>query len=179
MCRRHYRRLIKWSVYANWHVDGFCILPHTSLKHSALHLHVVSGWCSAEATLRPTLRGPDNLLVSFLRLGAPIFCRPKPLTTDLLNLSLSTSVVPIQWKLVWIRPVPKVSAPTQHPDYRPISNSSFARMHARGISSPAVYLPRHSQISSHIWPTGSTTPAIITILHTETPLLVTKPYVIV
>jgi len=31
------------------------------------------------------------------------------------------SFVPVRWKLAWIRPVPKVSTPTQHSDYRPIS----------------------------------------------------------
>ena len=60
----------------------------------------------------------DNLPAWFLRLGAPIFYKP---LTYLFNLSLSNSVVPIQWKLAWIRPIPKVSAPALHSDYRPIS----------------------------------------------------------
>ena len=68
--------------------------------------------------LRPTATGLDGLPAWFLRLGAPIFSRP---LSHLFNYSLSTSTVPHQWKQAWIRPVPKVSDPTQHADFRPIS----------------------------------------------------------
>jgi len=37
------------------------------------------------------------------------------------NLSLGTSIVPSQWKRAWIRPAPKVSAPSQPTEYRPVS----------------------------------------------------------
>jgi len=84
----------------------------------------------------------DNLPVWFLRLGAPIFYKP---LTYLFNLSLSSSVVPVQWKLAWIRPVPKVSAPAQHSDYRPISITTvLTRMLER------LHLPSHSQTASGI-----------------------------
>jgi len=69
-------------------------------------------------TLRPTATGLDGLPAWFLRTGAPIFCQP---LTHLLNLSLSTSTVPRQWKQAWIRPVATVAVPTQHADFRPIS----------------------------------------------------------
>ena len=58
--------------------------------------------------LRPTATDFDDLPAWFLRLGAPIFCRP---LSHLFNFSLSTSTVPHQSKQAWIRPVPKISDP--------------------------------------------------------------------
>jgi len=43
---------------------------------------------------------------------------------DIMNLSLSTSTVPKQWKSASILPVAKVAAPHTPADYRPISNTS-------------------------------------------------------
>ena len=68
--------------------------------------------------LRPTTCGLDQLPAWFLRLGAPVFCKP---LARLFNLSLATSVVPQQWKAAFICPVPKVQVPKDHTDFRPIS----------------------------------------------------------
>jgi len=87
-----------------------------------------------------------SLLGWFLRLGASTFYKP---STYLFNLSLPNSVVPIQWKLAWIRPVPKVSAPAQHSDYRPIDHCSFDS-YPREISGQAVHLFGHCQTSYSI-----------------------------
>jgi hypothetical protein len=43
-------------------------------------------------TLRPTATGLDNILAWFLRIGAQFFTAP---LADLMNLSLSSSVVPL------------------------------------------------------------------------------------
>jgi hypothetical protein len=68
--------------------------------------------------LHSTATGPDNLPAWYLRLAAPIFAKP---LADLLNMSLSSSEVPSQWKQARIHPIPKVSEPMQPADFRPIS----------------------------------------------------------
>ena len=52
--------------------------------------------------LRPTATGLDGLPGWFLRLGAPVFCKP---VAYLFNLSVTTSTAPVQWKQARIRPV--------------------------------------------------------------------------
>jgi len=68
--------------------------------------------------LRPTATGLDALPVWFLKIGAPVFCKP---ITRLYNLPIATSTVPQQWKTASIKPIPKVTTPKQLADYRPIS----------------------------------------------------------
>jgi hypothetical protein len=68
--------------------------------------------------LHPTDTGLDQLPAWFLRIGAPLFYEP---ITRLLNLSLSTSTVPLQWKQAFIRPIAKVSTPSQPTYFRPLS----------------------------------------------------------
>jgi len=65
--------------------------------------------------------GLDNIPAWFLRIGAPFFAAP---LSEIMNLSLSLSVVPKQWKLASILPIPKVTTPHFPSDYRPISNTS-------------------------------------------------------
>lgn len=71
--------------------------------------------------LRHTATGLDKLPACFLRLAAPVLCGP---VADIINLSLSTSTVPNQWKRARIRPVPKTQTPQLAADYRPISVTS-------------------------------------------------------
>jgi hypothetical protein len=66
----------------------------------------------------PYCHRPDQLPAWFLRIGAPLFCE---LITQLFNLSLSTSTVPLPWKQAFIRPIAKVSTPSQPTDFVPIS----------------------------------------------------------
>ena len=94
---------------------------------------------------------------------------------------------PRQWKQAWIRPVSKVTAPTQHSDFRPISITSvltraLERMIVQDLIYPALQNPTtslvfHDQFAFR--PSGSTTAAILTLLHKVTHLLLTNPYVIV
>jgi hypothetical protein len=60
--------------------------------------------------LHLTATGLDELPAWFLRIGAPLFCKP---ITWLFNLSLFTSTVPLQWKQAFIRHIAKVSIPSQ------------------------------------------------------------------
>ena len=55
--------------------------------------------------LRPAVTGLDDLPAWFLKVGAPFFAAP---IADMFNLSLSTSVVPNQWKSASISPLPKI-----------------------------------------------------------------------
>jgi hypothetical protein len=134
--------------------------------------------------LHPTATGLDQLPAWFLRLGAPAFCKP---IAHLFNLSLFTSTVPQQWKQACILPIPKVSAPKAHADFRPISITPvltriMERTVVRRFIYPALLTPPPSLSFSDQFafrPTGSPTAAIISLLHTITNLLTTNPYVIV
>lgn len=128
--------------------------------------------------------GPDLIPAWFLRLGAPLFAKP---IARLFNLSVATSVVPQQWKQACIRPIPKVSSPSQHSDFRPISITPvltriMEKTIVRHFLYPAFLNPMQFEILSDQFafrPTGSTSSAIIYMLHAVTNLLATNPYVIV
>ena len=134
--------------------------------------------------LCPTAMGLDNLPSWFLRLAAPVFSRP---IAELYNLALNTSTVPHQWKRACIRPIQKVPAPKQHADFRPISITPvmtrvMERLIVRQYLYPALLSPPpdlqfNDQFAFR--PTGSTTAAIIYLLHLITNLLSTNLYVIV
>ena len=71
-------------------------------------------------TLPPTATSLDNIPAWFLRIGAPFFSAP---ISAMMNLSLSSSIVPKQWKAASILPIHKVPTPLSPSDYRPISIS--------------------------------------------------------
>ena len=87
----------------------------TSLPHSEL----LSEWEVFRLldTLRPTSTGLDQIPAWFLKIAAPLFCKP---LANLLNLSIATSTVPAQWKAAYIRPASTGSSPHSHADFRPI-----------------------------------------------------------
>ena len=132
--------------------------------------------------LRPTSTGLDDLPSWFLRMAAPMFSRP---LADLFNFSLLTSTVPDQWKQACIRPIQKVSAPKQHAYFHPISvtpvltpimEQLVVRQYLSPLS-PPLALQFTDQFAFR--PTGSTTAAIVTLLHILTDLPTTNQYVIV
>ena len=84
---------------------------------------VVSEWHMFNIlhNLIATATSPDQLPAWFLRLGSTLFYKP---LTLLFNLSISTGVVPHQWKDASISPVPKISSPVSPSDFRPISITS-------------------------------------------------------
>jgi gmma-aminobutyric acid receptor subunit gamma/cGMP-dependent protein kinase 2 len=135
-------------------------------------------------TLRPTATGLDNIPAWFLRIGAPFFAAP---IADLMNISLSTSIVPSQWKMATILPIPKIAAPVSPSDYRPISITPvLSRILERIVVTDFIYPSFHSPPPTISFsdqfafqPTASTTAALIYLLHNITSLLQTNPYVIV
>ena len=97
-----------------------------SVKHTVSNRDVfshISEWRTFNTLdqLRPTSTGPDGIPAWFLHIGAPLFAAP---LSSILNLSLTTSVVPRQWKQTCILPAAKIAAPRTTADYRPISITS-------------------------------------------------------
>ena len=68
--------------------------------------------------LRPTATGLDAVPAWFLRLGAPGFAVP---IAELFNMTITAGIVPKQWKVAVIAPIPKTTKPMKPKDYRPIS----------------------------------------------------------
>lgn len=133
-------------------------------------------------TLRPTATGLDQIPAWFLRLGACIFAAP---LARLFHQSLATGVVPRQWKTAIITPIPKITRPVQPSDYRPISitpvlSRSLERFVVRKFIYPALHKPHLSLDFSDQFafrPTGSTTAAIVALLHSVRSMLVDCDYV--
>jgi len=71
--------------------------------------------------LRQTAAGLDGIPAWFLRLSVPVFAAPM---AQLFNQTLAEGNIPQQWKTAIIKPVPKISEPTQPSDFRPISITS-------------------------------------------------------
>ena len=121
--------------------------------------------------LKPTAMGLDAVPAWFLQMGTPAFAAPLAI---LLYQSMSANVVPQQWKYATITPVPKVTKPTQCSDFRPISVTSVLsrlteRYIVRSFIYPALLLPPPSLCFSDqfaFWPSGSTTAALVALLHT-------------
>ena len=157
------------------------------LKHTTTHyLEFILDWEVFRLldTLRPTATGLDQLPAWFLKLGAPVFHKPLAI---LFNLSIKTSTVPKQWKAAYIHPVPKLSCPYSHCDFRPISIAPvlcrvMEKIIVRRFLYPSFTRPPPTLNFSDQFafrPTGSTTAALIFILHTVTQLLTTHQYVVV
>jgi hypothetical protein len=86
------------STDANYVAPG---IKYTA-NNSSTSTHI-SVWRVFEVLdrLHPTATGLDNIPAWFLRIGAPFFAAP---LADMMNLSLSSSVVPTQWKTASIFP---------------------------------------------------------------------------
>jgi len=110
--------------YANISTDQDYSHPKHRSTCSVENQEFVSEWTVFQMLdkLRPTSTGLDCLRAWFLKLGAPVFCKP---IAYLFNLSITECFVPQQWNTAWISPIPKVPVPKSHPDYRPISISSI------------------------------------------------------
>jgi len=172
--------------YANISTDSMYADPLP--KHSAnpANTDFFSEWSVFQMLdkLHPTATGMDDLPAWFLRLGAAVFCAP---LSRLFNNSIATSVVPRQWKTAQIHPVPKVAAPKSHTDFRPISVTPIlSRLMERQVVRQFIYPaflnpPQNLTFADQFGfrPTGSTTAALIYLLHNITDLLSTNPFVIV
>ena len=132
--------------------------------------------------LRHTADGADGIPSWFLKQAAPVYVA---ILADLINLSLSHSHVPEQWKIAVIKPVPKVAQPKTPVDFRPISVVPvLSRMTERELVHnyiyPSFFSPSTSALLEDQYafrPTGSTTAALISILQQVTDLLTTNDYV--
>jgi len=149
-------------------------------KQTASQQHVNWNMFRILDTLHHTASGLDNLPKWFLRHVAPVFCKQ---LAQLFNLSLSTSVVPRQWKSVVIRPVPKVATAKSHTDFRPISiTPMLTRIMEKSIVWHFLYPAFHQpSVASSLNDQFAFRPtsAIVFLLHTVIQMLNKSPYVIV
>ena len=175
------------SHYASTSTDPDYLHPIHKSTCSAEIQHLVSEWTVFRMLdqLQPTSTGLDLLPAWFLKLAAPVFCKP---IAHLFNLSISVPSVPQQWKCAWISPIPKLSTPKTHSDYRPISitpilSRIMERLVVRQFLYPAFLTDNTNVLSFSdqfaFRPSGSTTAALIWILHTTTQLLSNHDYVII
>ena len=134
-------------------------------------------------SLHHTAEGLDGLPAWFIRVAAPFFSKA---IAHLFNLSISQSHVPSQWKTAIIHPIAKVNKPTLPSDFRPISvvpiiSRTLEKLVVRSHLYPILENPSccHMFKDQHAFrPTGSTTAAIISILHTITNILKDYPHAI-
>jgi len=132
--------------------------------------------------LKPTAAGLGGLPEWFLRVSAPVIAAP---LAALLNQSFAEGVVPRQLKTALIVPVSKVAVPASESDYRPISITPIlSRLVERRIVTSYIYpdlqTPPHQLCFTDQFafrPTGSTTAALIALLHTVCTMLSTNPFV--
>ena len=131
---------------------------------------------------RPTASGMDGLPHWYLHVAALFISAP---LAHLFNLSLSFSYVPPQWRVGVITPVPKVPTPSSCSDFRlitvtPILSCILQKVVIRSFLYPVLIHKdtHHLFIDQFAFrPTGSTTAAIICLLHRTSELLLTNPFV--
>jgi hypothetical protein len=126
--------------------------------------------------LKVSSSGPDDIPSWFLRLSAPIISKS---LAHVYNLSISSGIVPSQWKYSIISPVAKVKDPVAPSDYRPISVTSILsrKLEHELVTRylyPAMLNPPSELIFDDQYafrPTGSATAALITTINDVTELL--------
>ena len=132
--------------------------------------------------LAATSSGTDGMPHWFIRIAASFISSP---ITHLFNLSLTTSIVPTQWKTSAITPVPKIKQPTQCSDFRPISVTPIlSRLLEKFVVRNYIYPILTHPATHHLFldqfafrPTGSTTSAIVHLTHRLSDLLQEHPFV--
>ena len=135
-------------------------------------------------TLKRTSAGLDGVPSWFLRIAAPGFSKP---IAHLFNLSIANSFVPDIWKNSIITPVQKQSKPPKCEDFRPISvtpilSRILEKIVVRNYIYPNFDKVENSQLFSDQFafrPSGSTTAALISILHCISKLLLEHTHVFV
>ena len=114
-----------------------------------------------------------------------VMIRNRFFLNDSCNPVLLNRVVPKQWKVACLAPVPKVAKPAQCSDYRPISVTPILsrlteRYIVRSFIYPALLQPPPSLYFSDQYafrPSGSTTAALVALLHTVCDMLATNNFV--
>jgi len=119
-CSCHSRRILN-DHYAAISTDAHYTAPAVKqmLNDQLASVHIAE-WrmLTILDKLKPTATGLDELPAWFLRIGAPRFAKP---LADMMNLSISSAVVPNQWNRASIRSVAKVASPCMPSDFRLIS----------------------------------------------------------
>jgi len=134
--------------------------------------------------LKVTASGLDLIPSWFLRIGAPIFCKP---LAHLFNSSLIHATVPVQWKSADIHPIPKIPVPLTPSDMRPISILPVVSRVLERLVFSKYLLPSFSALPASMSltnqfayrPTSSTTAALCAILSHISDLLIEHPHVTV
>jgi len=184
-CNNNFNADILNTHYASVSLDPIYTPPLKKLTCT-----VPTYWPSEYATfmaldnLKMSAAGPDGLPSWFIKLAAPGLALP---VSHLFNLSIMQSHVPLQWKCANITPIPKVPLPKSCSDYRPISLTPILcrvieKLIIKTLIYPSISMP-NSTISDSLAdqfafrPTGSTSAALIYLLHTVSDLLEIHPYV--
>ncbi len=170
--------------YAAVSSDPESVTPPLSMSTARQPVHHFSEFSVFRVldSLRPSAAGLDGVPPWLLRLAAPFLALPLSM---LYNLSLQESIVPSQWKIAYIVPIPKNPTPVNPSDFRPLSITSvisrvFERLFVRkflypSFSDPPPPLRFGDQFAFR--PTGSTTAAVIANLECITTMLRTEPFV--
>jgi len=97
------------------------------------------------------------------------------IVAHIFNTSFHTGIVPQQWRIAIVTPVPKIPKPTSLGDYRPISVTPLLSRTAERLVVSNWLLPaipiEDLQDQFGFRPTGSTTSALVSILHHVTEML--------
>jgi len=128
--------------------------------------------------IKPTSAGPD-CLPRWLFHSCSV--ELSDVVAHVVSRSLSCGIVPEQWKKAYVSPVQKTSIPTTLSDYRPISVTSILARFTEKIVVRKWLLPAvpDSYIDDQFAfrPTGSTTCALVYMMHNITEMLETNSYV--
>ena len=111
--------------------------------------------------------GPDGISGRMLKNTA---CSIAPALTKIFNLSISTGIVPDEWKLSHVVPIPKCNKYDEVSGYRPISLLSIcSKMLEKHVSHLlTMHLKTHCPLSPNQWgftAKRSTTTALLSVLH--------------
>lgn len=132
--------------------------------------------------LKPTAPGVDQIPWWFLKLCAPFLAEPLSM---FFNSFLYLGYYPDAWKCSIITTIPKIANPTLPAHHRPISltpilSRQMEKMFNRNVIYPLIFAPDNIDFFQKQFafkPTGSTTAALINLLHSVTSLLTQYPYV--
>lgn len=152
-------------------IDSSNLLPPVTVDLQNFNLETVLKF------LKNTSPGYDQIPAWFYRLCS---VELSTFIANLLNESFNTSSIPNEWRTAVVTPVPKIPKPQSPADYRPISVTPILSRLAesvivRNYLSPVLHCSLGDQFAFR--PTGSTTCALISIVHTVTKMLEKHNYV--
>lgn len=171
------------SYYSGISTDSNYVPPCTkaTCREDMIWLTPMSVFRALDS-LKATSAGLDGIPSWFLKSAAPFLAEP---LTFLLQLSLTEMYVPTQWKTSLIVPVPKLPQPKLPSDFRPISLTPILsrvteKMIVQRYFYPLLQQPQLAPLISDQFafrPSGSTTAALIFLLHHVTNMLLTNDFV--